>query len=129
MGVFLLIILGFAVFLFLAFKLIMAYTMKVTSWFVENKHRDAEEILQTGYVPVRWMSKKEMKGEVEESGFKKTNSLRKLTKIIKYFEHTPLVEDEESRKILLTRLRAIRAQWKQARWTEMLPPTGRPFGF
>ena len=112
----------FAVLLFLAFKLIFAYTMKIASLVIEQKHRDAEEILNTGLVPLRWLKKGTVSRFLLISVTPKHIALRRLQKIINYFQRSPLVEDEESREILLSRLEAVKKAWQESDWQEIIPP-------
>ena len=54
-------------------------------------------------------------------GLAKAIAMRKIGRIIKYFKHTPIVEDDESREVLVKRLQSIQSQWKKVTWKEIYP--------
>lgn len=112
----------FAVLLFLGFKLVFAYTMKITSIIIEQKHRDAEEILRTGLIPHHWLKKGSIIKTLLISGAAKPIALRRLQKIINYFQQSPLVEDESSREILLSKLHDVKTTWQSSDWQDIIPP-------
>ena len=46
--------------------------------------------------------------------------LKKIDHLIDYFKKTPLVEDKETREILLDKLQEIRKLWKEKDWEEII---------
>ena len=116
---FLLLILGLAAFLTIFLKLIILYSEKILSALVERKHRDAEAILSTGIVPPQW-AKKGINYFVGDR-ISKSIVIRRLDKVIKYFQHSPLVESDDAREILVGRLRSIQESWRKMNWKEMYP--------
>ncbi len=116
---FLLFILGFAAFITIFSKLVILYSEKVITTLVEQKHRDAEVILSTGIVPPKW-AKRGINSFVGE-GISKSIVMRRLDKVIKYFQHSPLVESDDAREILVGRLRGIQESWQKMNWKEMYP--------
>ncbi len=119
--IFPLIIIGMVVFLFLLYKLTILYTEKIVSVVVDRKHQDAETILSSSYAPPEW-GKRGIVRWVNESLAKRL-ALRKLDGIIKYFKHTPLVEDEDARELLISRLKSVKESWQQMAWKEIYPYT------
>ena len=100
-------------------KLIILYSEKILSTMVEKKHRDAEAILTTGIVPPNW-AKRSIYYFVGE-GISKSITLRRLNRVIKYFQRTPLIESDDAREILVGRLRGIETSWRKMNWKEMYP--------
>jgi hypothetical protein len=49
----------------------------------------------------------------------KVIALRKLTKVIKHIQNSPVVENEEGRMIAVDKLRAVRKKWKSMPWREI----------
>ena len=107
------------VFVVLFYGFVVVYSQKVISFLVESKHRDAEMILHAGIAPPDW-GKKGI-ARFGHSGLSKTIAMRKMRKIIRYFRHTPIVEDEGSRELLVNRLQEIRESWKNMEWKEIYP--------
>ncbi len=105
---------------------------------IGSKHRDAESILQTGTPPEEWLKPFQRRGTLPDDRtvqekIRKSCSTR-LNKLIEYFEKTTLVEDEETRGILLEELSEVRRQWASQQslgeasarvWTE---GGGKPVG-
>ena len=118
----LLILVVFAVFIFFMGKLMVAYATKLTEIFVGSKHRDAEEILASGYLPMRWLVNTRGKKPRMRRGVSKAGCIQKLKKIIDYFKRTPMVEDENTREQLLDRLKSILKTWVNAEFEEIKPP-------
>lgn len=107
------------VFVVLFYGFVVVYSQKVISFLVERKHRDAEMILNSGIAPPDW-GKKGL-ARFGHSGLSKMIAMRKIRQIIHYFRHTPIVEDEESRELLVSRLQKIRESWKKMGWKEIYP--------
>jgi hypothetical protein len=116
---FLLFVLGFAATIAILSKLIIIYAEKVITILVEKKHKDAEAILSTGTVPPRWIKlgiASYMGGDIL-----KLIAIRRLDKIIKYFKHSPMVESDNARQILIERLQSIQDSWCKMEWKKMYP--------
>jgi len=116
---FLLLLAGMVAFIFLLYKFILGYSQKTVSRLVEKKHRAAEVILNTGIAPHKWGEKGLTR--VLNRSLSKFIVVWKLERIISYFQHTPLVEDEDTRELLLSKLRKIRDDWKRKEWKEIYP--------
>jgi len=116
---FLILLVGIVAFIFLLYKFILSYSQKAVSRLVETKHRAAEEILKTGIAPHKWGKKGLTR--LLNLGLPKLIAVWKLERIISYFQYTPLVEDEDTRELLLSRLRKIRDDWKSKEWKEIYP--------
>jgi len=105
---------------------------KITGKYVNEKHRSAEAIINTGKVPEEWSNKlKErisLAGKIEGQSKKilkikeraKKIVLKKIDHLIDYFKKTPLVEDKETKEILLDKLQEVRRLWKGKDWEEII---------
>jgi len=93
--------------------------------YIGEKHKEAEKIINTGKPPKNWIYPLEKKiAKLKEASRrpgkilkiqKKTKNicLDKLDRLIKHFKTSPLVKDEETRKILLDKLLKVRRRWKE----------------
>ena len=113
------IVLGMVVFLVLFTKFIVAYTEKAVSFLVVSKHRDAEMIMDSGIAPPKWNRLGPFR--FGPPALARYRALRRMSRIVKYFEHTPMVEDEEVRELILTKLRTIRDDWRGKDWRGIYP--------
>lgn len=52
----------------------------------------------------------------------KRMALKRLDRIVRYFEKTPFVENEQVRAQLLEQLDDAWERWQTATWEDMLPP-------
>lgn len=96
---------------------------KVTQIIIGKRHREIEYIVNTGKVPNAWAERFNRRISVlkEKTGtesrvleLKKTAKkfyLQKLDKLIEYAEKTTLVDSQETRRLLLERLNAVRKEW------------------
>jgi len=116
---FLLLILGLATFILVFSKLAILYSEKVIIAMVEKKHRDAEAILATCIVPLKW-GKGGVHSFVGEE-ISKFIVIRQLEKLIKYFQHSPLVEGDDAREMLVGRLQGVRDSWYKMNWKDIYP--------
>jgi len=97
---------------------------------IENIHRAAEYIISTKMPPEDWLEKWKKKIEsikkksndaekINELKLKaRDDSLKKLSSLVKYFENSDLVADEETRKIILEELAEVDRLWKE-NWSEV----------
>ncbi len=97
---------------------------------IEKTHRAAEYILSTKMPPEDWLEKWKKKIEsikkksndaekINELKLKaRDDSLKKLSSLVKYFENSDLVADEETRKIILEELAEADRLWKE-NWSEV----------
>jgi len=105
---------------------------RVAGKYIGEKHKEAEAIINTGKPPKNWthgLEKKIAKSK-ESSGTssrilkiqKKAQNtcLDKLDHLIKHFKGSPLVKDEETRKILLDKLLKVRQRWKEKDGEEII---------
>lgn len=97
----------------------IAFVHRMVESQIGSKHRDAELILQTGKPPDTWLKPFKRRGTlpddplVQEKAYETCRT--RLNKLIAYFEKTTLVEDEETRGILLEELSEVRRQWDSLR--------------
>jgi len=111
------------------FTLLFRYTAtlagKIAAKNVEKTHKTAESIISTKMPPEDWIEKwkRKIKSVKDSSGdLKKINklklqakefSLKRLVSLIKYFENSNLVEDEETRKVILEELIRVGKFWEE----------------
>lgn len=114
-----LILVGLIVFIFLLGRFIVFYSEKWISFLIDWKHRAAESILDSGLAPPNW--KKKIFMRLGSSALAKYLALKKLSKLIRYFKHSPLVEDDEARDTIVSRLTEISDQWKEKSWENICP--------
>jgi len=98
---------------------------RITGKYVGEKHKEAEAIINTGKPPKNWTYGPEKKiAKLKENSRRpgrilkiqkkaKNTCLEKLDRLIKYFKTSPLVQDEETRKILLDELLKVHQRWKE----------------
>ena len=48
--------------------------------------------------------------------------MRRLNELIRFYEHTNLVDSAETRRVLLASLREQRARWETLDWAAILTP-------
>jgi len=99
--------------------------------YIGKKHKEAETIITTGKPPKNWTYQIEKKiAKLKESSGTssrilkiqkkaKNTCLDKLDRLIKYFKGSPLVQDEETRKILLDKLLKVHQRWKEKNGEEI----------
>ncbi len=97
---------------------------------IEKTHRAAEHIISTKMPPEDWLEKWKKKIEsikkksndaekINELKLKaRDDSLKKLSSLVKYFENSDLVADEETRNIILEELAEADRLWKE-NWSEV----------
>lgn len=117
--IFIFILIGMVVFIFLLYKATILYTEKIVSVVVGRKHQDAETILDTGYAPPEWAKRGILRWA--DDTFAKRLAMRKLNAIIKYYRHTSLVPDEDTRELLIGRLNTVKESWRHMAWKEIYP--------
>lgn len=98
---------------------------RVAGKYIGEKHKETETIINTGKPPLAWIHPLEKKiAKLKESSGtsgrilkleKKAKNicLEKLDYLIKHFKGSPLVKDEETRKILLDKLLKVHQRWKE----------------
>lgn len=118
----LLIIAGYIIVLFLGFKLILAYTTRVTSRLIEGRHRDLEIITSTGRAPKEWLGIKSDADFDALTEADRRRAIRKLEKLGRYIERSPFVDSDESRAVIRRKLRDARAYWKEAPIEDIVAP-------
>jgi hypothetical protein len=87
---------------------------------VGHKHHLLETIIKTGEVPDEWrmsQPRRRLFLQSQEStawlARSKDTYLARLDEFIRYAETSPLVEDDDTRDVLLDRLDEIRADWAE----------------
>jgi len=104
---------------------------RISGKYIGEKHKETETIINTGKPPKNWtygLKKKIAKlkensrrpGRILKIQKKAKNTcLDKLNRLIKYFKTSPLVKDEETRKILLDKLLKVHQRWKEKNGEEI----------
>lgn len=110
-----------AVLLLVVRLLIVSYSNMLVKVFVDDRHEDADTILQTGMMPTRWLVTQGRVPRLKRPVSRRT-ALRRLRKIIAYFEQTRLVGTDEERAVKVSRLRAVYAAWENSSQAELIPP-------
>ncbi len=118
---FLLFFAGFMLFVFLIIRFILAYSSKITEFAVGHKHQDAEQIISDGMVPERWIVGGLLKGRLVSRKRLKRRAIRRMEVLIRYFTHSPLVSDDDSRDMLIKSLKYIRDDWREKSSAELFP--------
>jgi len=98
---------------------------RITGKYIGEKHKEAETIINTEKPPPAWIYPLEKKiAKLKEDSTRSSRILKlekkaqnicldKLNRLIKYFKTSPLVKDEETRKILLDKLLKVHQRWKE----------------
>lgn len=89
---------------------------------IGSHHRAAEIIVTTGKIPPAWinrgMSQSMGSREIEEQARKV--AIARLDALIAHFGDSPFIADEETRQILLDKLRQVRRQWHILPWRDIM---------
>ena len=111
------------VLLVVSVRLISLYLGRVVGSTVNRRHRDAESILDTERPPEAWTTHYRRTLENANDGarnsienFAKRRTIRKLYRLMLYFEKSQAFADEESRRVVLDDIRRIGRRWEQASW-------------
>ncbi|NLF01230.1 MAG: hypothetical protein GX601_09665 [Anaerolineales bacterium] len=97
---------------------------KVADRMVGDKHRALEAIVDTGEVPASWsrrfrskVDRLQRRGDIERAlavqQKAKTSYLHRLEVLTQYAKGSPLVEDEETRAVLMEQLALARQVWER----------------
>jgi len=90
---------------------------------IEKAMIDTEYILDTGMVPVDWIEKSTTKPDVLQSDqsirYLKNKAISKLKKLIKFHRTSMLPDSDETRELLVTKLKDIHRNWEQMTWNDM----------
>jgi hypothetical protein len=101
---------------------------------IRQVHESAEYIVEHHSVPPPWQAKlgKRLRGlgipdpasrqAAAHRARAKRACLRQLGKLIKHFQRTSLVVDEEARDILVSELETVEGEWRSRSWGEMCAP-------
>ena len=91
----------------LVLRAAVQYGGKVVGHSVFRRHRDAEYILKTGRIPPAWQKEEALDG----TDIQQTQAVRQLDQLVRYFQTSPCVADEDTRQILIERLDTVRRSW------------------
>ncbi|MGQ9632434.1 MAG: hypothetical protein ACUVXI_19280 [bacterium] len=125
----------------LSIVVLMALIMRGLIWeatfiirrYIETKNRAVEEILSTKRAPKSWTRRLEQRMAKIENGpggserrrkleeRAKNICLQKIDRLIKYFGKCSLVENEETRRIVLGELKKAQNTWRDKSWSEIVP--------
>ena len=104
---------------------ITVYTRRVADSALTDQFRAAESITN-GCFPEKWLKQINrrqaiqrlfpfQKSETSETG----QALRKIDRLIQFFEKSPFFENVEARDLLLSRLKETRQCWSTMTWEEI----------
>ena len=101
--------------------------------FLSETHGDIEYIHATGAVPPKWVEPfrktlQQLRQDDPQYRFTidrnarsaRKTCLKKLAKLHKYVYNSSLVQDEETREILLKKLATARETWTEQDWSEII---------
>ncbi|MCP4403154.1 MAG: hypothetical protein GY801_38340 [bacterium] len=123
-------LLGFLVVVIVVGTLLLRWTVLImgarAGKFINETHRNIEFISNTGLAPAQWLEpflKKAGRLQQEDpynqrqldrlGRAARQSCLKKLKKLIKYVYNSSLVQDEETRAILLTELTNVQQKWAE----------------
>lgn len=117
---------------FLALLLLIAATIFLTQLIfrlgakklmeqLEARMRACELIANQAMIPDDWLRPyRGRPGDPTEAARAKRQCLRKLNDLIRFYEHTNLVDSAETRRVLLASLRQQHARWETLDWSTIL---------
>jgi hypothetical protein len=86
---------------------------------VDTHHREVQHILSTRTPPPEWRtSVKEAEPRTPEDSRRRLTS--RLDKLIGYFQRSPVVSDEESRREIVGSLEEVKEEWESSRIEDLL---------
>jgi hypothetical protein len=98
------------------FTLLFRHTTRVigtrVSQFVNARHKAAEAILEDGRVPADWA--REARSRQHRPKAARRHLQRRLKALHKYFQNSPLVDGEDTRRVLLAALEDASEKWEEA---------------
>jgi len=90
---------------------------------IEKAMIDTEYILDTGKVPADWIEKSIAKRNVLQSDesirYMKSKAISKLKKLIIFHRTSMLPDCDETKELLIRRLKDIHRNWQQMTWDDM----------
>lgn len=100
---------------------------------IEWRHRETEQVLDTRLPPSTWVrTSHRVFGWLDRIGAGRLRDLwaslahrrvlRRLLRLLRYFERTSLVSDEHSRAAITDKIGAIGREWEAMSWTEIAAP-------
>ncbi|MCX7795447.1 MAG: hypothetical protein N2380_02865 [bacterium] len=109
----------------IGFRYTMVFATRMVAKNIEKIHRTTESILDTKLPPNEWLEKWSKKigrlGDTPNDLTKKerlrlqakNHSLKRLSSLIEYYKNSNLVEDEDTRFLILEELREIGRFWNK----------------
>lgn len=88
---------------------------------IGSKHRAAQHIVETGRIPPQWLEAKARAAgaTTDVQDVARRAAIEKLDALIAHFTTSPLVEDEETRQLLLGQLNQAHTAWRERPWHEI----------
>lgn len=118
--VFLALLLLIAVTIFLTQLIFRLGTRKLMAQ-LESRMRACEQIANQELIPDEWLRPyRQRSGDPSAAARAKKQCTRKLNELIRFYEHTNLVDSAETRRVLLAALREQRARWETLDWAALL---------
>ncbi|MGC8972297.1 MAG: hypothetical protein ACP5K2_08945 [bacterium] len=109
----------------IGFRYTIVFATRLVAKNIEKVHKTTEAILDTKLPPNEWVEKWNRKiakltntpsDLAKREKFKlqaKSHSLKRLNSLIEYYKNSNLIEDEETRFIILEELREISRYWSK----------------
>jgi hypothetical protein len=118
---------------FLALLLLIAATIFLTQLIfrlgtrkliaqLEARMRACEQIANQKAIPDDWL--RPFQAHNGDPAKAKKQCMRKLNELIRFYEHTNLVDSAETRRVLLALLREQRTRWETLDWADLLSTRG-----
>lgn len=119
---------AFVVIFTIGFRYTVVFATRIVAKNIEKTHRTTESILNTKRPPKEWLEKWNKKIERLSNDptrrdkvrlQAKDYSLKRLASLINYYKNSNLIEDEETRFIILEELKEIGRFWEKE-WNNII---------
>ena len=89
---------------------------------VYDTHHAAEHILDTRTIPVEWLQPEPpgADGDAAWQQRQRGRAIRRLRKLRSYMQHTPSIQDVETREYVLAELARVEGEWRQRDYAEIV---------
>jgi hypothetical protein len=120
---FLLVIGGFIIVFVLTTLLLKIYAEKILHLMTNNRHNDSDFLINTGLAPETWKKRPVFRiGLLFSEKTAHALAMKRVDALSNYFTRTPLVNSEESRKVILKQFSELKEKWSKSSWEELFLP-------